>query len=108
MADLLSENSEKIEQLKFHKNRWAVFGLIFILYMSFVLASWIGDIPVSPLFWLLSGITMTLITIIWWVWTFSLVNDIIQNRINEIAILDTIIQDLKSVKSDVKSLKKQW
>jgi uncharacterized protein YacL len=105
MTDILSDNSEKIKKLNRHKTRWAVLGLIFILYLAFIIATWIENVHINPAFWIISGIIIVIITVIWWIWTFSLVNDILKNRIKEVAILNNIVVDLKSVKSEIESLK---
>lgn len=105
MTDLLSKHIDKIKQLEFQKRRWIILGLIFLLYLIFLSLNWTGDISISPIFWIVAGVVITIITVVWWVWTMTLVNNILESQLEEIIILDDIVKEIKSVKDDIKSLK---
>lgn len=105
MTDLLSKHIDKIKQLEFQKKRWMLLGLFFILYLVFFALNWYGNISLKPIFWIITGCIIVIITLVWWVWTMTLVNSILESQMEEIIILDDIVKEIKTVKHDIQELK---
>jgi hypothetical protein len=102
MTDLVSLHLDKVKHLEYQRRRWLFLGSVFILYFVSLIVLWTSGINFDPMFWIITGSALIIVTIAWWVWTIVLVNKILANQLNEIVILSTITADLRLVRKDIK------
>lgn len=107
MIERVQKIVKDLNQANQQRRRWLyASSIIFIGVVVYVSGwHWIHNLANPYIEWSFISVGL-IVTVNWWYWTMSLVRQYINHQKGVMEILDGIVGDLKSIKTDVKNLNK--
>lgn len=101
------ENKKYVKGVKKQRSRWIKFSIVFSILLLILGFEWNQLLTINnPILWGSIGLILFPTAIFWWYWTMKMINFFLNQRIQEITILEEIITDIRLIKQDVEKLKK--
>jgi hypothetical protein len=96
-----------LTKFKTQYNYWIKFSVIFLILLISTFIEWNNLVSLHRIdLWIGIVLFFTLIAAGWWYWTMFLVKTLVDQRQEEIKILNDVIADLKDIKNNLTNLDK--
>ena len=106
MENKLKKHIKELRQIDRERRGWLYLSGFAVVASLGIIFGW-SHILESRLAWEMASIGLT-IAVVWWYWTMIIIRHIIQYRVEETEILQSIVIDVRSIKEEVlKSLNNQ-
>lgn len=102
---LLEKFKSDIIRLNKQRVQWIAFSLIIFVVVTLIIffSETINHLH-SHSIWYIIGSVGLLLSINWWYWTLTLIQNVLQHQIDTVIILSEITNDVKEIKTDITDL----
>jgi ABC-type dipeptide/oligopeptide/nickel transport system permease subunit len=104
MGNTLTRHLEELKHLTAERKAWMVLSAL-IITVVLVLVFDSNELRDSGLLWPV-GTTGVLLAVVWWYWVMRTIRQLIKHREEETIVLIEIIDSVKEIREDIKSLPK--
>lgn len=102
MVELIKTNIETFKTFDKQQKSWLKLSVLFFVAILLIIIDW-NHIRSSYWGWLTISLGV-IVSIVWWYWAMTIIKKILISKQIESEILMELVQDIKSIKQDVKKI----